>query len=82
MSEINVNSQYRLADGKPLDAKQTPVATPADLNKIPRAQRYEGMTVVVLDYDGNGTNHEYWLVGGTANANWVLKRTNIDGGIF
>ena len=56
MSEINVNSQYRLINSKPLDAKLAPVPTIDDLYSIPRAQRYIGMTVTVLDWDGEGNS--------------------------
>ena len=82
VSEINVNSQYRLIDNKPLDAKLEPVQTVVDLYKIPRAQRYVGMTVVVLDYDGNGESADYWLVGGTGNFNLKRLYVAIDCGEF
>ena len=82
MSEIKVNSQYRLVDNKPLDAKLTPVATIDDLYSIPRAQRYEGMTVTVLDWDGNGTAWDYCLKDGIANINWERKNPHIDCGEF
>ena len=61
MSEINVNSQYRLINSKPLDAKLAPVATIDDLYSIPRAQRYVGMTVTVLDWDGEGNSWDFGL---------------------
>ena len=82
MSEVSVNSQYRLIDNNPLDVKQTPVQTVADLYKIPRAQRYEGMTVTVLDWDGSGEQWDYYLVGGTANKNWERKHLVVDCGEF
>lgn len=82
MSEIKVNSQYRLVDNKPLDAKLTPVNLPADLNAIPRAQRYEGMVVRVLNWNGKNQPMDYTLKGGTANANWVPKDAVIDCGEF
>ena len=59
MSEINVNSQYRLINSKPLDAKLAPVVTIDDLYSIPRAQRYVGMTVTVLDWDGEGNSWDF-----------------------
>ena len=82
MSEISVNSQYRLADSKPLDAKLTPVATVDDLYKIPRAQRYIGMTVPVLNWDGKCTSWDFWLVGGTGNSCWQRKTAHFDCGEF
>lgn len=82
MSEINVNSQYRLIDTKPLDAKLTPVATIDDLYSIPRAQRYVSMTVTVLDWDGEGNSWDFWLVGGTGNNCWERKNLRIDCGEF
>ena len=82
MSEISVNSQYRLIDSKPLDAKLTPVATIDDLYSIPRAQRYVSMTVTVLDWDGEGNSWDFWLVGGTGNNCWERKNPHIDCGEF
>lgn len=79
---INVNSSYQLADNRPLDAKLIPVKTVADLNWIPRAQRYVGMTVSVLDYNGKGDAADFHLVGGTANSNWKRKDGIIDCGEF
>lgn len=82
VSEINVNSQYRLIDNKPLDAKLEPVEKVVDLYRIPRAQRYEGMTVTVLDYNGKGETADYQLIGGTGNFNWKRKYVLIDCGSF
>ena len=82
MSEINVNSQDRLINSKPLDAKLAPVATIDDLYSIPRAQRYVGMTVTVLDWDGEGNSWDFWLVGGTGNNCWERKNSHIDCGEF
>ena len=82
MSEISVNSQYRLTDNCPLDVKTQPVATVSDLYKIPRAQRYIGMTVTVLETDEMGNRFDYWLIDGTANFNWVRKNPHIDCGEF
>ena len=78
-NQLVVNGPYAV------DAKQQPVKTVADLNNIPRANRYMGMPVVVLNsvYRHNdeedadvlvSTNpQEYWLIGGTANKNWQPK---------
>ena len=51
-------------------------------HNIPRAQRYKGMTVTVLDWDGNGTAWDYWLKDGIANVNWERKNPHIDCGEF
>jgi hypothetical protein len=47
-----------------------PVNTFDDLKSIPPTQRFEGLTVVVLN-DGNP--QDYWLIGGTSNSCWVPK---------
>ena len=80
MSEINKNTtipgQYYSTSRGPLDAKQTPADSYAeltDLQRIPVAQRYVGLTVTVL----NPTPIEYWLVGGRTNASWKIKAGNI-----
>lgn len=69
-----VSEQYFGNYQAPLDSKLTPVQDLAELYAATkRTQRYEGMTVVVLN-DGLGEGpSEYWLVGGTANSNWVKK---------
>ena len=81
MAEINKNiiisDQYYSTAKGPLDSKQTPADSYAeliDLTRIPRAQRYVGLTVTVLN---NGSPIEYWLVGGTTNASWKVKAGNV-----
>jgi len=81
MSDINkkviVNKQYYSTAKGPLDAKLTPAdnyAELSDMTRIPRAQRYVGLTVTVLN---SGSPIEYWLVGGTTNASWKIKAGNI-----
>ena len=81
MSEINKNvtiqEQYYSISKGPLDAKLTPANTfeeLSDLTRIPRAHRYIGLTVTVLN---SGSPLEYWLVGGTTNAYWKVKAGNI-----
>ena len=82
MSEINVNSQYRLIDNKPLDAKLAPVNSIEELYGIPRAQRWVGMCVTVLNWDEQGTAWDFWLSGGTGNNCWQRKNPHIDCGEF
>lgn len=79
MSEINYLSQIRYTGPSCLDSKLKPVNLYSDLAKIPRAQRYIGMEIVVLN-DENNENRQtkYWLVGGTSNNNWVLKTNQIE----
>lgn len=81
MSEINKNNitpnQYYSTAKGPFDSKQTPADSYAeliDLARIPRANRYPGLTVTVLN---NGNPIEYWLVGGTTNAAWKIKTGNV-----
>ena len=81
MAEINknitINEQYYSTAKGPIDAKLTPASTYEeliDLTRIPRAQRYVGLTVTVLN---GGNPVEYWLVGGTTNASWKIKSGNI-----
>lgn len=74
MSTIQVSEQYVGNYGAPLDYKLTPVANLQELySKVQRRQRYIGMTVVVLNDGTGGGPAEYWLVGGTADSNWVKK---------
>lgn len=62
MGVIKYTNQLEyIADG-PLDSKNKPVETPAELEDIPKRERYPGMTVTVLD-DGSGKQADYWLVG-------------------
>lgn len=53
-----------------LDAKMQPVNTVEDLSRIPRSERFIGLTVTVLD-DGSGEPHDYWIQ--QTLSNWVLK---------
>jgi predicted nuclease with TOPRIM domain len=47
-----------------------PVNSVEDLKKISLTQRFEGLTITVLN-DGNP--QDYWLVGGITNGCWVKK---------
>lgn len=83
MAEIDksttITSQYYSTAKGPLDAKLTPADSYAeltDMTRIPRAQRYVGLTVTVLN-TGSGSPIEYWLVGGTTNASWKVKAGNV-----
>lgn len=83
MSDINkdllINEQYYTSRKGPLDSKLTPADSYAeliDMTRIPRAQRYVGLTVTVLNA-GSGSPVEYWLVGGTTNASWKIKTGNV-----
>jgi hypothetical protein len=70
MAIINYTDQLKFAGKGYLDAKMMPVNTVEDLYKVPRTQRFEGLTITVLN---NGAPLDYWLVGGTSDSNWVVK---------
>lgn len=81
MSDINknvkVSEQYYSLKKGPLDAKLTPAEDYielTDMTRIPRSERYVGLTVTVLN---SGSPVEYWLVGGTTNKSWKIKAGNI-----
>lgn len=59
-----------------LDSKMQPVATVGDLQKIPRTQRFVGLTVTVLN-DGSGKPHDYWIESNVSK--WVKKPMGGDG---
>ena len=80
MAEIIKNSlisdPFYYDGAGPLDAKQTPAEVYNDLkdsSRIPMAERYVGLTVLVL----NPKPMDYWLVGGTKNKNWKVKQGNV-----
>lgn len=72
MAVTNYSNQIIYTGGGPLDGKLTPVPTYSELLKIPRAQRYISMTVMVED-----EGVEYWLKGGLTNSSWQLKTANV-----
>ena len=80
MADINrysaIETPFYYTGKGPLDEKQTPAEVFSDLNdtaRLPLANRYVGMTVLVL----NPSPVEYWLVGGTKNKNWKVKAGNV-----
>lgn len=70
MAIINYTDQIKYAGKGYLDAKMMPVKTFEDLKAIPSTQRFEGLTVVVLN---DGSPQDYWLVGGISNSCWKPK---------
>ena len=70
MAIINYTDQLKYAGKGYLDAKMMPVNTVDDLKSISLTQRFEGLTITVLN---NGKPQDYWLVGGITNNNWVPK---------
>ena len=74
MAIINYTDQLKFAGKGYLDAKMMPVATIDELYQIPRTQRFEGLTITVLN---NGNPQDYYLVGGTSDANWTLKESRM-----
>jgi hypothetical protein len=76
MAIINYTDQLKYAGRGYLDAKMMPVKTYEELKSIPQTQRFEGLTIVVLN---DGHPQDYWLVGGTSNSCWKPKTaTNFD----
>lgn len=76
MAIINYTDQLKYAGRGYLDAKMMPVKTYEDLKSIPQTQRFEGLTIVVLN---DGQPQDYWLIGGTSNSCWKPKTaTNFD----
>lgn len=70
MAIINYTDQIKYTGKGYLDAKMMPVNTYDDLKKIQMSQRFEGLTVVVLN---NGNPQDYWLIGGITNSCWQPK---------
>lgn len=70
MAIINYTDQIKYTGKGYLDAKMMPVKTYDDLKAIQMSQRFEGLTIVVLN-DGNP--QDYWLVGGITNSCWQPK---------
>lgn len=70
MAIINYTNQIKYAGRGYLDSKMMPVQTVDDLYAISLTQRFEGLTITVLN-DGNP--QDYWLVGGTTNNCWIPK---------
>lgn len=70
MAIINYTDQIKYTGKGYLDAKMMPVKTFEDLKAIPPTQRFEGLTIVVLN-DGNP--QDYWLIGGVSNSCWKPK---------
>ena len=70
MAVITYTNQMSYNGRGYLDAKMHPVATKSDLDKIPRSQRFVGLTGTVLD-DGSGRTYDYWLE--SSLSTWVKK---------
>ena len=73
MGIINYTNQLKYTGKGYLDAKMMPVETVDDLKKISLTQRFEGLTITVLN---NGNPQDYWLVGGITNDKWIPKTSN------
>lgn len=70
MAIINYTNQLKYAGQGYLDAKMMPVNSVDDLKAISLTQRFEGLTITVLN---NGNPQDYWLVGGITNSCWIPK---------
>ena len=75
MAIINYTDQVKYTGKGYLDAKMMPVNSVDDLKKISLTQRFEGLTITVLN---NGSPMDYWLVGGITNSCWIPKTTGGD----
>lgn len=75
MAIINYTDQIKYAGKGYLDAKMMPVNSVDDLKAISLTQRFEGLTITVLN---NGNPQDYWLVGGITNNCWVPKTTPVN----
>lgn len=60
---------------KPLDVKTTPLSTLSELNTttIPRAWRYQGMEVIVLNSDTTKIATRFILHNATGDSAWKIK---------
>lgn len=72
MATLNNSNQIIYTGRGYLDAKMQPVNALEDLNKIPKSQRFLGLTVVVLTPEPC----EYWLP--KSLAKWEKKTATID----
>lgn len=72
MAIINYSDQMRFTGKGYLDSKMMPVKTTNDLKNVPLGQRFEGLTITVLN---EGNPQDYWLVGGITNGYWVQKKS-------
>lgn len=70
MAIINYTDQLRYSGKGYIDAKMMPVKSFDDLKAFPMTQRFEGLTMVVLN---DGSPQDYWLVGGITNSCWQPK---------
>ncbi len=70
------SSQFQYNGDGPLDAKQNPVETVAELPTPLKA--YEGQTLTVLTPDENNIIWDYQFI----NGEWKRKNKNIDCGEF
>lgn len=80
MAVTNSVNQINYTGKGNLDSKMNAVEDLDELlETIPRKERAVGMTVPVLNADGDGIQYDYWLVGGTADSNWEKKGLAITG---
>lgn len=80
MSVTSSVNQIKYTGKGNLDSKMAAVEDLDELiESIPRRERAVGMTVPVLNADGDGVPYEYWLVGGTKDENWERKGLPIGG---
>lgn len=78
MANITLTDQI-LITKKPVDVKTTPLNSLSELNtsSIPRAWRYKGMEITVLNTDTTGITTRFILHNGTGDNAWKIKDTLI-----
>lgn len=76
MANITLTDQI-LITKKPVDVKTTPLNSLSELNtsSIPRAWRYKGMEITVLNTDTTGITTRFILHNGTGDNAWKIKDT-------
>jgi hypothetical protein len=74
MANITLTDQI-LITKKPVDVKTTPLNSLSELNttSIPRAWRYQGMEITVLNSDTTGIATRFILHKGTGDSAWKIK---------
>ena len=71
MAAITFNNQLVYSGKGYIDAKMQPVNTLYDLNKIPRTQRFIGLTITVLNDGIHNQPTDYWIK--DKSNKWTVK---------
>lgn len=73
MASVTFNSQLNYSGRGYIDGKMQPVSKVEDLNKIPRSQRFIGLTVTVLNDGIHPYPVDYWIK--DSSNKWSMKET-------